>query len=294
MTNLWNVSSELLQNCYQMSLDNDLTDVTFVTTDLDEVRAHKVILSAVSPYLKKMMHNIKKNYMPINTSMMKKLIEYMYTGYTRVHKDEIQKFLHHVENLQIILHGTYDVEETSSEMTEELQEDGTVPCNYVDGETQHISNNEGFQDDDDTIDGNDEETGVDMETQRETVKQFRCKYCEVVNDSLKSLRRHKKTVHKDKVGEFMCGTCGKGYSDRHTFHRHFASQHDIDKKKAKSKFHCDECDFKTVNKKYLQTHKEKKHANESARYECKSCESSYIYQSGLDKHMRQKHENESS
>ena len=59
MTNLWNVSSELLQNCYQMSLDNDLTDVTFVTTDLDEVRAHKVILSAVSPYLKKMMHNIK-------------------------------------------------------------------------------------------------------------------------------------------------------------------------------------------------------------------------------------------
>ena len=67
--------------------------------------------------------------MPINTSMMKKLIEYMYTGYTRVHKDEIQKFLHHVENLQIILHGTYDVEETSSEMTEELQEDGTVPCN---------------------------------------------------------------------------------------------------------------------------------------------------------------------
>ena len=46
MTNLWNVSSELLQNCYQMSLDNDLTDVTFVTTDLDEVRAHKVILSA--------------------------------------------------------------------------------------------------------------------------------------------------------------------------------------------------------------------------------------------------------
>jgi len=183
MTNLWNVSSELLQNCYQMSLDNDLTDVTFVTTDLDEVRAHKVILSAVSPYLKKMMHNIKKNYMPINTSMMKKLIEYMYTGYTRVHKDEIQKFLHHVENLQIILHGTYDVEETSSEMTEELQEDGTVPCNYVDGETQHISNNEGFQDDDDTIDGNDEETGVDMETQRETVKQFRCKHCEVVNDS---------------------------------------------------------------------------------------------------------------
>ena len=232
--------------------------------------------------------------MPINTSMMKKLIEYMYTGYTRVHKDEIQKFLHHVENLQIILHGTYDVEETSSEMTEELQEDGTVPCIYGDGETQYILNNEGFQDDGDTIDGNDEETGVDMETQRETVKQFRCKYCEVVNDSLKSLRRHKKTVHKDKVGEFMCGTCGKGYSDRHTFHRHFASQHDIDKKKAKSKFHCDECDFKTVNKKYLQTHKDKKHANESAKYECKSCESSYIYQSGLDKHMRQKHENESS
>ena len=49
-----------------MSLDNDLTDVTFVTTDLDEVRAHKVILSAVSPYLKKMMHNIKKKKLHAN------------------------------------------------------------------------------------------------------------------------------------------------------------------------------------------------------------------------------------
>ena len=39
--------------------------------------------------------------MPINTSMMKKLIEYMYTGYTRVHKDEIQKFLHHVKEDKI-------------------------------------------------------------------------------------------------------------------------------------------------------------------------------------------------
>ena len=88
----------------------------------------------------------------------------MYTANTRVYKDEIQKFLHHVENLKIKLHGTYDVEETSSEMTEELQENGTVPCNYGDGETQYILNNEGFQDDGDTIDGNDEETGVDMET----------------------------------------------------------------------------------------------------------------------------------
>ena len=65
MTNLWNVSSELLQNCYQMSLDNDLTDVTFVTTDLDEVRAHKVILSAVSPYLKEILQCLN---MPLSSS----------------------------------------------------------------------------------------------------------------------------------------------------------------------------------------------------------------------------------
>ena len=270
MTNLGTATSELLQNCYQMSLDNDLTDVTFVTTDRDEVRAHKVILGAASPHLKERMHNDNKNYILINTSMMKKLIEYIYTGNTTLHKDEKQIFLEHVEKLEIQLHGTYvcnddDEEETSSEMTEELQEDGTVPCNYGDGETQYILNNEGFQEDGDTIDGNDEETGVDMETQRETVKQFRCKHCEVVNDSLRSLRKHKKTVHKDKL--FICIICGQGLSDRHTLYKHNASQHD--KKKAKSEFHCDECKFKTGDKQYLLTHKKTKHANESTRYECK-------------------------
>ena len=82
MTNLGTATSELHQNCYQMSLDNDLTDVTFVTTDRDEVRAHKVNLGAASPYLKERMHNDNKNYILMNTSMMKKLIEYIYTGNT--------------------------------------------------------------------------------------------------------------------------------------------------------------------------------------------------------------------
>ena len=49
---------KLVQNCYQMVLDDDLTDVTLVTGDEKTFRAHKVILSAASPILKRM---LKKN-----------------------------------------------------------------------------------------------------------------------------------------------------------------------------------------------------------------------------------------
>ena len=58
-----------------MLLDDDLTDVTLVTGDEKTFRAHKVILSAASPILKRMLRkNVNAIYMwNINYSTMKAL-----------------------------------------------------------------------------------------------------------------------------------------------------------------------------------------------------------------------------
>ena len=94
---------KLVQNCYQMVLDDDLTDVTLVTGDEKTFRAHKVILSAASPILKRMLRkNVNAIYMwNINYSTMKALITYIYCGKVALEKEDIEMFDNVSQKLQI-------------------------------------------------------------------------------------------------------------------------------------------------------------------------------------------------
>ena len=76
----------------------DFTDVTLVCDDEEVIRAHKVILSACSPFfcriLKKNDHNNPLVYLSdVNLNELKAIVNFMYLGQTNVEQENLQRFL---------------------------------------------------------------------------------------------------------------------------------------------------------------------------------------------------------
>ena len=74
----------------EIMISTEYTDVTLVSDDLHSVRAHKVILSAVSPVLKSILNNIKETNSAIYlrgimNQDLQSILEYIYLGEHLLH-----------------------------------------------------------------------------------------------------------------------------------------------------------------------------------------------------------------
>jgi len=102
----WNEhNSQLITVFHQLCQDNQFTDVT-LATETESFQAHKLILSACSPYFKKLFtQNPCKHPIvflkDIPESHMKLLLEYMYRGSISVKQHELQDILNTASCLKI-------------------------------------------------------------------------------------------------------------------------------------------------------------------------------------------------
>jgi len=102
----WNEhNSQLINVFHQLCQDNQFTDVTLATEE-SSFQAHKLILSACSPYFKKLFtQNPCKHPIiflkDIPESHMKLLLEYMYRGSISVKQHELQEILRTASCLKI-------------------------------------------------------------------------------------------------------------------------------------------------------------------------------------------------
>ena len=87
--------------------DQDFADVTLITSDNKQIRAHRVILSFGSTFFKNIYHNnIHKNSViylkDIDYKYINFIIRYIYTGQCEVEHTELRKFLSIVKDLKVI------------------------------------------------------------------------------------------------------------------------------------------------------------------------------------------------
>ena len=165
---------KLVQNCYQMVLDDDLTDVTLVTGDEKTFRAHKVILSAASPILKRMLRkNVNAIYMwNINYSTMKALIKYIYCGKVALEKEDIEMFDNVSQKLQIY---SLQNENSKSEVNvlnepEFLDEAGRVDVleeNEEASDTDNIAEENSIEENEESSNENQEQVGDTVDEENE-------------------------------------------------------------------------------------------------------------------------------
>ena len=90
-----------------MMSSNEFTDVTLVTDNKQQIRAHRNILSACSPVFKNILQIESNNTNPviylrgIQHSEMESIMQFIYLGETRFSKDRMSEFLLISKNLAI-------------------------------------------------------------------------------------------------------------------------------------------------------------------------------------------------
>ena len=102
----WNDFQGLVQVSFgELRTDTDFTDVTLACED-QSIKAHKVVLSACSPFFKKLLkthaHPQPLIYMKgMNSSSLTAIIDFLYLGEANIFQEELDNFLALAEELQL-------------------------------------------------------------------------------------------------------------------------------------------------------------------------------------------------
>ena len=103
----WNDFQENVSSAFStLREDTTFTDVTLVSEDGKHIQAHKVILSASSPFFKNILKMIKHPsplvYLKgFQAKDLNSLIDFMYQGVADVYQDNLENFLAKAEELQL-------------------------------------------------------------------------------------------------------------------------------------------------------------------------------------------------
>jgi len=98
--------------------EEDFSDVTLVSSDLQQVRAHKVVLSSCSPVLKELLKSNKHSHPMIYlrgvmSTNLKYVLDYIYRGEVSIYQEHLNDFLAIADDLK--LKGLSNVEGDSEE-----------------------------------------------------------------------------------------------------------------------------------------------------------------------------------
>ena len=138
----WNFYSdhcaELLQD---INKTKDFTDITLVCEDLTQINAHKVVLSACSPVLRKLIssnpHPLPLIFMRgISREVLKSLVDFMYLGETSFSQHGMEDFLKCAKELEVknLVNEDKSSQENSDKIINEIQKEvgNLFSCKYCD------------------------------------------------------------------------------------------------------------------------------------------------------------------
>ena len=103
----WNDFQQNLVNSYHdLRKDSDFSDVTLVSEEDQQVKAHRIILSACSPFFSRV---LKKNKQPNPIIYMRGLkakdlvaiVDFIYHGEANIYQEDLDGFLALAEELQL-------------------------------------------------------------------------------------------------------------------------------------------------------------------------------------------------
>ena len=104
----WHSYSDHLRDALtEMMTSSEFADVTLVTDDKQQIRAHRNILSAASPVFKSILQMDSKNANPViylrgmQHSEIESIMQFIYLGEARFYEERMSEFLTVSKNLEI-------------------------------------------------------------------------------------------------------------------------------------------------------------------------------------------------
>ena len=253
----WNEFGSTVINTFKnLFSDKHFTDVTLVSEDGKQVKAHKVVLSSCSPFFNKVLL-LTPHQQPIiflkgiKHSELLAIVQFIYLGQTDLAQDDLNQFMGAAADLQIEgLQGNQKpVSKTNfdTRTNTEIVPQNTIKENLG---VDIIKNG--------SIHETPEEWNEQMyyKSQREDIQVkvnggYTCDRCDYRTQKISNLKPHQISKH-DGV-KFVCDQCDRQFSTKTNLQTHKQAKHEG------KTFICEECDFETSYPTNFSNHKAKVH-----------------------------------
>ncbi|VVC33125.1 BTB/POZ domain,Zinc finger C2H2-type,SKP1/BTB/POZ domain [Cinara cedri] len=244
-------SSHFTSEFESLRNDEQFVDVTLCCDDRF-IKAHKVILSACSPYFKKiLMMNPSKHVTVImhnvEYELMKTLVDFMYLGEVLINQNNVERFfkLAKTFNIQGFQNGfnknenlilpslceNVDQDVSKSDVIDSINNhDDGLFVNQLDQLNQLVNTNDIIKRRKIEINYWQQSSEINLTTQPEKQRGHSldprpCPECGRQYSSLSNLRQHIELIHKP--GCVVCPICGKTFKNKLYLRRHFISFHEM-------------------------------------------------------------------
>ena len=222
-----------------LGTEGNFADVTLVSDDHIQSPAHKVVISACSPVLKKLLINNPHSHpmlylRGIKNSELQALIKFMYFGEVQMFEEQLKEFIDIAKDLKVEqIFNEQDKDERCSpdsfnKSTEEISLSPEVVIGDIDMNTHF--NEKIFEKSQDTA-------GEVVKPRKKIRKmslakfevtsegKYKCLECESLYSSRGALSNHVMSKHRGIM--YSCDECTKSYSDRTNLRTHKKKEHEI-------------------------------------------------------------------
>jgi len=310
---IWNeFKSSTSETFKNLLLDQDFVDVTLVCDDERQVNAHKVILSACSPFFRNLLirnpHQKPLIYLKgIRFEELKTVLKFMYLGEAQLPQEELTAFLSAAKELQVkglncddgsgkvatpnnkrkaddSLADILPKKLTHSHSHQVVQEEisfAAVPITPDIGTSNHAM--DGIFPIEIKQETSEFESEVGMTGHTQMRKMYYCDKCDYSASKSTSVKYHKQTVHEGL--RYDCDQCDAFFTRKESLKTHKLSLHEG------IRFPCDQCDYKATENGALKKHKQTQHENVD--FWCHLCDHGAKSEKKLKQHMISRHMSQS-
>ena len=226
-------SFELLRN------EEYLQDVTLVSDDDFQVKAHKLVLSTSSSYFKNIFtKNIQPNILlcleGTNENDLQNILDYIYHGEVEIFQDNLDRFMNIAQRLK--LEGL--LEESNAQNSEKGKVENTFTNHELEPQNEikrsyrqvrrTIAKDKDFFEDEGTITmSTEDKAGIDEKINESFEKVstgvFKCKICGKISKQCVNIKQHVET-HLEGLS-YPCQQCGKTFRSANVLRSHITQKH---------------------------------------------------------------------
>ena len=230
------------------------SDVTLVCDDNKEFKVHKIVLTACSPVLKSIFHDLPQinsviYFTGVQHQEIESILEFMYLGSTTHHQERMNELLNVVKTLEIkeISYGVKFSEHI--EKNEILENNLNFDADNINVEHERLETENGNG-------GMEKNTNIDIhmygnEKNADMEEFLNCEECDSQFAGKGYLENHRKSKHKGI--EYDCNYCDHKVKHLNSLKRHIKTKH------KGIRYNCNQCDHQATELYNLAQHIKTKH-----------------------------------
>ena len=216
-------TDHLKELLHQMRTDNTFADVTLVSDDGRQVRAHKVVLGACSPTMRNLLTKKDTNIIDLKGIALEEIdsiLQFIYLGETTFHEERMKDFLYVAQKLRIkelFTEVDNDIQidmntesETQSTINIEYQYEGMEGVKYVYNQCDYQATRQSS-------------LARNIQSKHEGAK-YPCKHCDYQATTQSSLTKHIQFKHQGV--KYPCSQCDYQASYQGNLTKHIQSEHE--------------------------------------------------------------------